>query len=334
VTRKILLILLPLGLLATACGPDTTDGDELNRFLGRSEDMPHEFVYEEKTSDTTVRVTGKIEDDMRMQGLLTIDGIQVMEAVVNDDALALRVMDASKVPGTENLVTLVGGSQVVANALLSGQWVIDYSAAPPFIAPKTDYGSLQTGSNFVLDALYIFQYARAAVLNGRTVWFFNPDDILYFPDRDPHPQPNDDLGISRYDVLQPPLPPRSARGTESALPTNAHFRKIAFYVKDGRVFRISEKIDFESHQDFIDAQKGRGLSYHLQLLDSVRQGNAREPIRVRDMSYELKSLGREVNIAFPTSNVLSASLSSVFSPPQPSSSSPAVPTSAESTASG
>jgi hypothetical protein len=46
----------------------------------------------------------------------------------------------------------------------------------------------------------------------------------------------------------------------------------------------------------------------------VRAGRTREPIRVRDMTYEVNPFSKEVKISLPTENILSASLGGLFGP--------------------
>lgn len=167
------------------------------------------------------------------------------------------------------------------------------------------------GRNFILDAAYIFQYVGRAIDEGQDVWKFNEDDFVYKPSEDPFDKPNKSIGEDRYDVLASPLPRRSERGQETALPTTAHFRKLSFYVRGGQVVRIEERIDFESHPDFLKAKRGEGPDYHLRLLEAVREGGTREPLRLRRMTYRFDKLGNLVKIALPE-GALQAGLDNVL----------------------
>jgi len=302
-------------LLAVACDPATTPTQEVAKALEKVEVVSRQFEYRETYRDRTIIVRGTIEDDFRYQATLNVDGVDALEVVVNDDALALRLIDAAKIPALSDINSLVGGSEIIANALRSGQWVLDPRAAPPLQAPLSEEGSIVVGKNPILDAVYVFQYVRRAIDEGRQVWFFNPDDPQeYRRIEDPFPPPNKDARVKRYDILQPQLPRRSQRGTSASLPTASHFRKVAFYVKQGKLLEIREKIDYEARREFKQALKGEGPKFHLTLLKVVRQGKTREPIRVRTMSFKIIREGAGVKIEIPQTNVLSASLGGLFGP--------------------
>lgn len=304
--------LLMVLLAGTACGAlgERNPRQKVLGYLLKTERQARSFVYQEEAGGREALVRGTVEDDLRWSSTLSFDGVDVLEEIVSDDALALRVIDASKIPDLSKSAE----SEAVLNALRSGQWVLDYSGAPPLLAPSTKTGSLTVGENTTLDAVYIIQYVRKAIADAVGVREFNPDALDYRPQDDPFEAPNKELGIKRYDVVPPPLPRRSARGTEAALPDTAHFRKMSFFIRDGEVVKIVERIDFENHPDFRRAREGRGPKYPLELLEAVRAGKTREPIRIRTISYEVSRLGQPVKVELPIQNVVTLSLGGLFGP--------------------
>ena len=343
-----LAIVVILSCLLVSCAKKAEPEQDLLRFLSATQDAPRSFLYEDKTTkDGDVIVTGKVQDDLNVQAKLTVDGGEVLEEVISADALAVHVMDQSKLPALQS--GPVGGSRIVGDALRSGRWVVDYAGAPPLIAQRTREGSILVGEKPLLDALYLFQYLRRAIDEADHVQIFNKDALDYIPSEDPFPPSKPEAGIQRYDLVPPALPRKSARGTAAGLPGTAHFRKMAFYVKARHLIEVREKIDFESHRDFRRAREGRGPKYPLTLLAAVRAGKAREPIRVRSMEFRLSNLGDEkIKVVLPT-DFLAANLVGVFGPTglisqgqtdttvqpgEPSEPSPSADTTATSTAGG
>ncbi|MEO7804903.1 MAG: hypothetical protein ABIS18_11525 [Actinomycetota bacterium] len=300
--------------MAPACTTRSEPQKDLLKFLTATQDSSRSFVYEDKTkSGGNVVVTGEFQDDLRMHAKVSIDGSDVLEETLSEDAMAVRIFDASKVPALQ--FGTVGGSQIVGDALRSGRWVLDYRGAPPLIAPKTKTNAILVGANPVLDSLYIFQYLRKTVEEAALVQVFNKDAIEYNAKEDPFPPSDRGAGLQRYDLVAPPLPLKSAEGTEGASPGTSHFRRMAFYIKGQRLVEVRERIDFESHKDFLRARQGRGPRHPLTFLKALREGKGREPIRVRDMSYRLGRIGdANVKVALPTSDFLAADLAGIFGP--------------------
>ena len=319
--RRALIGLVASLLLLPACTKDLEPQQELARYLAASEKEPRSFLYEaspkttfrkEVDPNSEVFVTGKVEDDLRVSAKLRLGQAEVLEQVISEDALAVHVIDASKIKGIE--AGPVGGSMIVGDTLRSGRWVLDYAGAPPLVAERTREGSIKVGERPVLDAIYIFQYLQRAINEAATVILLNKDDVNYRPQDDPFPLPKEDAGELRYDLVAPPLPARSARGTAAGLPGAAHFRKMAFYVRKGKVVEVKEEVEFETHRDFRRAKEGRGPKYPLQLLDAVRAGKGREPIVVRTMSYRMSSIGdKAIKVTMP-SDFLAANLAGTFGP--------------------
>lgn len=127
-----LVALLALVAAGAACQTEESDEGELRRFLLKSERQSRDFAYQEQLEETDdiALAEGRFEDDLRWRGRLSINDEAVYEQIVSDDALAIRVLDSSRLPGFETASALAGNSQIIGQALEQGQWVIDYAAAP------------------------------------------------------------------------------------------------------------------------------------------------------------------------------------------------------------
>lgn len=122
-----------LFLVAPGCGEERNFKAQVNGFVNNTAQEAREFLYSAtEESGFSVEVAGKIEDTFRYQELFRMGGADVAEAVVDDDALGVRIIDASQIPGLASGFAPV--PQIVVNALTSGQWVVDPSGAPPLQA--------------------------------------------------------------------------------------------------------------------------------------------------------------------------------------------------------
>jgi hypothetical protein len=307
-----LTAIVALAAAATSCGGGGAAARELRivrSALDATEKAPRRFVYTEKTKEAEVVVRGSVEDDLRYAGIMSINGRDTLEQVVADDSFALRFID----PTAPSLAPpLASEPRGVADALTTGKWVVDYAGAPAIVAPRTREGLLAVGQSQVQDAAYIFQYLRRAISDGQGVREFNPDALEYNPIDDPFEKPAKAAGVKRFDIIPPPLPRRSSRGTAASLPTTANFRKVAFYIRDGKLLKVDEQIDFESLRDYRRAKLTGGPKFVLEQLAAVRQGRTREPLRLRLMSYRVMGLGEPVTVQVPVENVLAAALNGQF----------------------
>ncbi len=322
--------LMMLAVLASACTEQDRPIERLRRYIEATERAPREIIYVEKTAHVTQVVRGQVEDDLRYQATLHAapetssdqlfadpmasaeGGAPVLEQVISDDALAVRILDPGRLPQLQSEAEVELGSQVVTDALMSGRWILDYQGAPPLIATRTREGSISVGQRPILDSYYVLQYVKRAIEEGQ-VQDFNPDRIDYNPRDDPFPHPKEDLGVTRFDVVPPQLPRRSERGTEQALTSTAHFRKMAIYVRQGKVIRVLEQIEIEEHEEFRRAREGRRPKYYLDILEQVLQGRTREPIRERRIAIEFKFPG-EFQVTLPVQEALAANLGELFGP--------------------
>ena len=318
--KKLMLSFVSMSLVLGACNLNAAEEPVkvVLAALERTEALPREFVYVEETEGFTGTVEGVVEDDLRYQAKFKADGVDVYEQVVSDDALAVRVFDATKIPGFETAAALTG-SAVVGDMLASGDWVLDHGAAPPINAPLTSEGTIVIGQNPILDASYFMQYIRRSIDESSGVWKWNKEDLIVYndfyggEDGDPFEAVERETGIERYDVLPPRLPARSDRGTENALPGAAAFRKMALYLRDGVVVRVVEFVDIESRIEFVRALEGRAGSseFHLELMRLALQGKTRDPVRLRRVDYAIR-LNEDASVTLPTTSQLITGLEGLF----------------------
>ena len=78
---------------------------------------------------------------------------------------------------------------------------------------------------------------------GIKLWVKDDLSPAFKPQDDPFPDPRD--GEDRYDVFQAPLPQLTAtsRGSRPDAPNDNSLRKLAIYIKDGKVSAVRENFD-------------------------------------------------------------------------------------------
>lgn len=287
------LVALAVFAALLGCGRTDTDAEELRGFMARTEPLSAEFVYLEEAPAGGVEVRGRIEDAFRHSSELLLEDVLVVERVVNDDAMAIRVHDPSKLHAFAAALADPADFSVAA-ALTAGRWVVDPAGAPA-LKPAEDIENV--GADPMRDALSVFVYAKQALEEAVGVRQFNPDALDYRPEDDPFPQPLQKSGEDRYDIQRPPLPRRQT-GQQRGVGT-PHFRKMSFYVKDGSVHKVLEEVDIEGHEEFRRALRSGRPKFLLRLLDELRAGRTAETIRVRRMSLAFTSLGERVSVELP-----------------------------------
>lgn len=292
-----------LALLVGACGSGGAAGEEIRLVrsaLQRTDAQGRTFTYTEVTGDQRVEIRGKEEDDLRYQGLVTIDGVDVFEGIISDDAFALRLVDPARAP--EVVAAAMAEDEVLGTALQEGRWVVDHTAAPAVIQERRE-GRSTVGANPFLDVFYLFQYLPQAINDGASMERFNPEDLQYNPEDDPWSEDAErnlqDRGVRRYDLVLPGLPSRSARGTEAALPSIEHFRKMAFYLKGREVLEIREQVDITDRREFRRAAQGRAADYYVELMQAALSGFTQEPVRQRRMRYQVGEFSSDITVGVP-----------------------------------
>jgi hypothetical protein len=338
-----LLVVTALGL--SGCKGASDAEKRLREALRNTEKMSNTFLYRETVRDKVgaheTDVRGLVEDDFRYKARVATDGKPVLDEVVSDDAIAVRLLDTaamgrflrkpatakqggSGVGGTGSTPAPDGGGDQggssrmpgepsAAEILASRRWLLDSSGAPSaFGSGNTD----QTlGDDPIADARAVFAYVDRAMNEAVRVVEFNPESLEYRKDEDPFETPKEGSGVTRYDFERPKLPKASQTGTGSnqVTPDTRHFRKMSVYVKDKRIIRVVEKIDVESRLDDLediydtkfpaDRPRAEVAAIAVEALNVIRTGQGQDPIRMRDMEYSLKDLGTNVKVDMPTDTI-------------------------------
>jgi hypothetical protein len=188
--------------------------------------------------------------------------------------------------------------------------VLDKAGAPVAFGEADDDREL--GDDPVLDSLDVFAYVEQALGQATRIAEFDSEslDPVYKKDEDPFPPPPKGSGIIRYDFGQPKLPRASdTSGGNQAVPEPRHFRKMAVYMKDGRIVQVREVIDVESRiddlQKIYDVKIPKGIEREqfaiiaLGALNKLRTAQGDDPIRLRVMSFKLDDVGGKVKVDMP-----------------------------------
>ena len=290
-------VVAALALPGVACRKQVNLKTQVKSFLDNTERLPRTLTYvaNETSLKVKYRVTGQIEDSFRFRALMDVDGKPTVEAIVDDDALAVRLLDTSILgsAGTGALPV----SQVVSGAIAGGQWVSDPSGAPSRARRQT-----QRTGNGLQDAIDVLIYTRAAIDESVEVKHWLEEDLepAYLATEDHFPQPDIKAGEDRYDLVRPqiPRPTRTAQAGVQELPKISMFRKMAIFVRGGRVVRIMEDVDLDGHADFVDAKKKKKKRM-LELLATIQRLKGADAIRERTMTVTFTDLGKEVEVRQP-----------------------------------
>ena len=332
-TRRTLALVAALGVLAagSACVKKNEDKLNLENLLDESAHTSGVFRYSDTTPSSPLEtgvastVRGLVEDDFRFKARLSIDATDVLDEVVNDDALAVRFLDPKYVAA----FTGKGGDAATRTALGGRFWVYDPSGAPP-IGDAAVSGDV-LGLDPIVDSLSVTDYVKDAIAQSLYIRKFNAEEIDYRPAEDPFPQPARGSGVVRWDLIPPKLPRADALDTtgqaNAALAKIADFRKMSVYVQHGRVVQIREQIaakfdlldEFHRYIDRLldktgDRNSARAkaqikkiendpaaLEAVLSLaLNQILASSGQDLIRFRTMTYEFSRQGEKVHADLPT----------------------------------
>jgi hypothetical protein len=332
--RRLRLRVAAIGIVVavlgtTACAKRDTTEDEVLDLVDATTDLSNRFVYAEQRSGQTIVVRGLVEDDFRFKARLTVNDQDILDEVVNDDAMAVRFIDTSALPQflDSGGSSAAGETKSPLEVLGQRRWVLDKAGAPPVGLSAAD--ERYAGIDPVIDSLAVLTYVRQAITEGERVDRFNPESIDYRPQEDPFPTPRGDSGIVRYDVRAPVFPKPDAvaksGNTEAAFAELPQFRKLSIYVRDGRVIQVRERISaerkvlekFTEYMKTFSEQAGGGARKQvdevierfegqqragllLQILNALLEKAGRAPIRFRSLTYELRDLGAEVSVGLPS----------------------------------
>lgn len=311
---KVPIALLALAqVLAAACAEEIKPRERVLAYIAETERLTRGFVYREHGEGLNAEVIGDIEDGFRYQAILKLDGDEVFEQIADDDVLAVRVIDAAKIPSLASGTAPT--SQVITDVLTQGRWVVDPSGAPPIL--RTSTGPNDLGSDPVRNAVNVLRYVRIAIDAAQDVRQYRDEDLdpAYRPSEDRFPKPDDKAGERRFDLVRLPLPTGGIGGGFDQLPQTPHFRKMAIYVRGTRIVRILEEIEVDGHADFEQARK-KGRRRLLGLLKALEAAQGVEKVTERRMSVDFSSLGAKISIRQP-SDALTASLKGILGPTQP-----------------
>ena len=355
--RRRLLLVLATALVAAgigACGDREEVREEVLAALRRTESLSYRYVYRDQRPDAVlpqapkarpdVEVQGLVEDDFRFKARVAFDGVEAYDEVVSDDLLAMRFREPARLSQLVNKDQLAKADTTTdlegvdsLTALRSRRWVVDEAAAPSVTVGRVRADAI--GDDPVLDSITVMAYVETAIREAMTVEEFSEDDLTptYSSTEDSFPKPEEGSGVTRYDLRRPKLPPpgASASAGESGRPETRHFRKMAIYVKDGRVISVREEIDvrgryleevvkyaktyaraggatdesiaaFEEALDTLPVEQHG--TYVLEVLNLGLATSGDDPILQRTMQLELADLGEEIAVDLPTDNVVKGGL--------------------------
>ncbi len=268
-------------LLLASCSQANQDSEELKGFVARSELAPRAFTYEALGANDSYEIRGQIADDLRYKMLLSHEGRTLLQYMVHDDALAIRLADASFGKKLANEL----GHPTVDAALRGGQWVVDPSGAPALFRKLAGQQGVSSGDPF-RDSREAMRVIADYTADARGVKEFSPDDIAYRPQYDPWRYPSAERSEVRYDLLRQPLPKSEAQTTGGQTGDAAQigqFRKTSIFVQGNRVREICSVVDIDGHED-IQALRERGLKsnpFLAGLLEVIKRKETSVPIEPR-----------------------------------------------------
>jgi hypothetical protein len=280
VRRVPLVVILALTLLAS-CSPQNEDVQELKGFLARSELAPRVFDYRALGPTDEFEVHGEVADDLRYKMVLSHEGRRLVQYVVSDDALAVRLADPAFGKKLANQL----GHPTVDAALREGKWVVDPSGAPALFKKVAGQRGVSSGDPFQ-DTREAIRVITEYITQARAVKEWNLEDIEYRPQYDPWRYPNKEAQEVRYDLLRQPLPKSEAQtlgGQTGDAAQIGQFRKTSVFVWRNRVREICSVIDIDGHED-IRALRERGLRsnpFLANLLKVIQRKETSVPIEPR-----------------------------------------------------
>ena len=303
--KRVAAVAIVVAVTAGGCGEGGNEHERaLRAAITTTRLESRAFVYRFKSADIDMVISGLIEDDYRYKARIDIDGAPAFEEVVADDAIAMRFADPRRL-GASPLATRDLGT---VQALSSGRWVLDAEGAPDVIRRTAD----RAARNPVLEALDVLGYVERTIKEVPVVEPFNPESLEYRANEDPFPAPERGSGVRRYDFRTPDLP-RSGGNQPTALGARRqfetrNFRRLAVYVKDGRVLEVREAVFIASRQlkdiaRFYNIKLSGTLAEQTQqaltAMNATRTGVGSDPIYPRAMSLQVLDVGKVRRVALP-----------------------------------
>lgn len=317
-SRLRVALLLALALTASSClslSQTRQAAEKALEAIHETRSLAREFLYRETTDAGKVEVKGVFEDDLRFAFIVAHDSVGQFEAVVSDDTVAVRLLDPAVIPPDVSIPD--PSAQALIDELRTGAWVVDPAGAPTLdFVLAADVSGPDIGKNPIRDALSVFPYVLLALREAGSVREWNKDDTqpaYRGVENDFFEDPSESLGVSRFDLVRPPLPRREGTNTEANEPRIFHFRKIALYVRDGAIVKIKEEIEFENHIQMRRAKEEGQPKFLLDMLDRLKSGDTETEIRPRQMTFEITPLpSAKVVIPQGTSADLAMAVSFIF----------------------
>jgi hypothetical protein len=297
------LLLVALVLLG-GCSPTNEDNRKLARAISASELEPRSFDYRAIGVNDSFDVKGSIQDDFRYKMLLSSGARELVQYVVRDDAVAVRLVD----PKFGGRLANELGHPIVDAALKSGRWVVDPSGAPALFRRQAAAGTIKSGvSDPFVDTREALLTVSDGINEARRVKLFTLEDIEYRPLYDPWRYPDKESGEIRYDLLRPILPKTEGQASfgQGDQITPAQFRKTSVFVRRSRVETVCTLVDIEGHEE-IQRLREQGLSsnrYLANVLKQIERGETSVPIQPRDVIFHL-TYPRDVEVGLPSGAVI------------------------------
>ena len=339
----ILAALSCAAVLMAGCQSQEADYHAVEADLARTATVPRQFVWVRQTLTGTQTVSGQYQDPYRYDVLYSQGGQAAWEEIVHDDAVADRLLDPSAAltflssrgsagtapgvtagpsgaAGLSSAATVSGGSvtgsNATADALLARHWVEDPTGAPGIPSVGNEVQAEKADPFYA--SLIFLQDVEALITAAPNpqVRRWRPNDVqpAYKPTDDPFPKPP--AGVTRYDVLQQPLPVLTSNspGGTPAPPTLSNLVKIAVYVRHGLVVQIRMVVDpVDQLQALVD-------NYHLSLpkgltrsgqeafaqrvLDKLSSGATGPAIKIGQTVWSASELGQSQPVNLPPGAVM------------------------------
>ena len=335
------------------CGTKNEDRKEALAAIRAISTTPRQFRAVETEGDQKVIVNGVIGDDFRYRARVSVDGNPLLEEIVSDDAIAIRVLDQTRLSAAVDTTASVTGNAEADAALREGRWVIDKSGAPP-LNSTVKRGGPVGGRDPVNQAVTIATYVEQSIGQSFGVFKYDAESIDYKPSEDPFETTEKMPGISRYDLLRPDVPRVSESGGSGQrvnLPGVAHYRKLSVYVSKGKVIRVAERIQFDERLDdtvdfFVGQLKSANVPEEIRqefergvketkdqrllaqgmllTLNGAREALGDDPLRLRSLDVRFTGLGKSNEIVMP-SDAVEGKLAAFFPVPTDDDAAPPVP---------
>jgi hypothetical protein len=290
--------LLLVVLVCASCSKSNEDAVELERSVARSELAPRTFSYQALGENDAYGIRGEVADDLRYKMVLSHEGRALVQYIVYDDALAVRLPD----PAFGKKLANELGHPTVDRALREGKWVVDPSGAPALFRRLAGQRGISSGDPF-RDSREAMRVIGDYTADARGVKEFSPEDIEYRPQYDPWRYPDAQRDEVRFDLLRQPLPKSEAQtlgGQAGDAAQIGQFRKTSVFVKDDRVHEICSVVDIDGHEDIVRLrEKGlRSNPFLAGLLALIKRKETAVPIEARTTIVTLAYADR-VSIELP-----------------------------------